>query len=75
MNCKICNDEGWLLDRNPIVPCPAGCAVLVTLEFTRKRLVAGESEDDILGLKPAGQSIVKPGSDHIGRPQYDGAQS
>lgn len=66
MNCDICNDTGFVSmpDRfskwTVSEPCPCGKHQRDLEESIRARLAAGEPWYGILGMKPAGHSILHP---------------
>lgn len=68
--CPTCHGSGYTASGGTVIMCPLGCDIPDLAEENQKRLAAGETVEDILGLRPAGQSVVLPGSDHLGNPRY-----
>lgn len=58
MKCPICNDAGHTINGGTVILCPNNCDG-GQKQFNVRRMMSGETADDILGLKPAGQSIVE----------------
>ena len=71
--CPECSGAGYVRDGGTIILCSLGCEIPGSKVLKFKGETSEQFEERVLGLKPCGQSIVRP-RPLMGDP-YDGKQS